>query len=72
MPKAVTTRKRRIRFSFFGNTIAELKKVIWPTRREAFRLTIIVLIVCLCIGALLSALDWGFARLVWDVLLGGG
>ncbi len=71
MPKAVASKKRGLRFRFFGDTISELKKVIWPTRQEAIRLTIIVLIVCIAMGALLSALDFGFSRLILDVLLGG-
>lgn len=71
MPKAAASKKRGLRFIFFGDTISELKKVIWPTRQEAIRLTIIVLIVVIAMGALLSALDFGFSRLILDVLLGG-
>jgi preprotein translocase subunit SecE len=72
MTKAVATKKRGLRFRFFGDTIGELKKVVWPTRREAMRLTIMVLAVCLTIGALLSLLDYGFTRLVVKYLLPGG
>ena len=41
----------------------ELKKVTWPTRREAIRLTILVLIISGTIGAILSLIDMGFAEL---------
>jgi preprotein translocase subunit SecE len=41
----------------------ELKKVTWPTRREAVRLTILVLIISGVIGAILSLIDMGFAEL---------
>jgi preprotein translocase subunit SecE len=44
-------------------TLAELRKVNWPTRREALRMTAIVLIVVLITGALLGALDFAFSRL---------
>ncbi|MFC1923791.1 preprotein translocase subunit SecE [Chloroflexota bacterium] len=56
-------------FRFFGDIIAELKKVTWPTRPEAIRLTIIVLIVCITIGVFLGAIDYGFTELVRGVFL---
>jgi preprotein translocase subunit SecE len=69
MKKATT---KQGRFRFFGETIAELKKVVWPTRREAVRLTIIVLIVCVAIGIFLGSIDYGFTKLVEGVFLPGG
>ena len=39
------TKKNNSRFSFIGETIAELKKVSWLSRREAFYLTGLVLLV---------------------------
>ena len=42
---------------------SELKKVTWPTRKEALRLTILVLIISGTIGAILSLIDIGFAEL---------
>jgi len=52
------------RFRFFGETVAELRKVTWPTRQEAIRLTIIVIIVCTILGIILGSIDYGFTRLV--------
>lgn len=49
--------------------MAELKKVTWPTRQEAIRLTVTVLIVCIIIGAFLALADYGFSRLVRDVFM---
>ncbi|RLC94660.1 MAG: preprotein translocase subunit SecE [Chloroflexi bacterium] len=72
MTKVLATKKRRFRLGFFADTIAELKKVVWPTRREAVRLTIMVLAVCFIMGLLLSLLDYGFSRLVVKYLLPGG
>ena len=72
MTKAAATKKTGSRFRFFGDTLAELKKVVWPTRQETIRLTIIVIVVCAIIAAILGALDYGFTRLVRDVFLGGG
>ncbi len=72
MTRAGVAKKSRFRLRFFSSTIAELKKVVWPTRQEAIRLTILVLAVCIALAVVLGALDYGFARLVRDVFLGGG
>ena len=70
--QALATRpKKRSRFAFVGEIIGELRKVVWPTRQEAIRLTIMVLIVCGFMGLILGALDYGFASLVANVFLGG-
>jgi preprotein translocase subunit SecE len=44
-------------------TVAELRKVNWPTREEATRMTGIVLVVVAFTGALLGLLDYLFSRL---------
>jgi preprotein translocase SecE subunit len=65
------TTTKRSRFSFIGETIAELKKVVWLTRREAAYLTFLVLIVAIIVGLILGAFDYGFTRLVDEFFLGG-
>jgi preprotein translocase subunit SecE len=62
---------KKSRFSFFSDVVAELRKVHWPTRQEALRLSILVLIVCAIVGGILGALDYGFYKLFAN-LLGGG
>ena len=47
---------------YFTETIAELRKVSWPTRKEATNLTIVVLVVTLSMSALLGFLDFIFSR----------
>lgn len=59
------------RFRLFADTIAELKKVVWLSRREIIYLTGMVLIVAVTIGIILGIFDYGFTRLVDDVFLGG-
>ncbi len=59
------------RFRFVGETIAELKKAVWLSRREAAYLTTLVLVVAVASGLVLGALDYGFAHLVDRLLLGG-
>jgi preprotein translocase subunit SecE len=62
---------KRSRFSFIGETIAELKKVVWLTRREAAYLTFMVLIVAIIVGLILGGFDYGFTNLVDRLFLGG-
>jgi len=59
------------RFRFISETIAELKKVVWLTRREAAYLTALVLIVAITMGIILGVIDYGFTKLVNDLFLGG-
>jgi preprotein translocase SecE subunit len=60
---------KKSRLSFFPGVVAELRKAHWPTRQEAFRLSILVLVVCAIVGAILGALDLAFTELF--LLLGG-
>jgi len=59
------------RFKFIGEIIAELKKVIWLTRREAAYLTVLVLIIAVTVGLVLGIIDYGFTKLVNNIFLGG-
>jgi preprotein translocase subunit SecE len=43
--------------SFFRETTGELRKVSWPTRREAMQLTGLVILVMLAVGAILGLTD---------------
>ena len=63
-------KRRGLRFRFIGETIAELRKVVWLTRREAVYLTALVLIVAITTGLVLGAIDYGFSRLVDALFLG--
>lgn len=48
---------------YFRETRAELRKVTWPTREQAIRLTLIVLAVTMFMAILLGAIDYIFAAL---------
>ena len=69
--QAQFTKPKKSRFAFVGGTIGELRKVVWPTRQETMRLTIMVLVVCLIVGLVLGAVDYGFSGLITNVFLGG-
>jgi len=49
---------------WWRETIGELRKVTWPTRKATWRLTKIVLAVMFVMMVLLGLVDWGFAKLV--------
>jgi len=69
--KAVVAPAKKSKLSFFSDAFAELKKVHWPTRQEAVRLSIMVLVVCVVTGAILGVVDLGFSALVKNLFLGG-
>jgi len=48
---------------YFGETIGELRKVSWPTRKEATNLTLVVLVVTFAMSMYLGLLDLIFTRL---------
>jgi len=50
--------------SFLKEVQAELKKVVWPTRQQAIRLTIIVVVVSLVVGLYVGMLDYALTKLV--------
>jgi preprotein translocase subunit SecE len=42
---------------WFRETRGELRKVVWPTREEALRLSRVVIAISLVMGAVLGAID---------------
>ena len=69
--RGATAKRGGSRFRFIGETIAELKKVVWLSRREATYLTALVLLVSITMGVILGVIDFGFTKLVNDVFIGG-
>jgi len=63
---------KKPRFQVVKGVFAELKKVTWPSRQEAIRLSLIVIAVCVAVGIVLGLLDYGFTELFAKVLLGTG
>ncbi len=53
---------------FSRETIAELRKVSWPTRKEAISLSRVVIIVIFTVGIFLGVVDFIFARLFAFIL----
>jgi len=68
--RTASTKRSGSRFRFIGETITELRKVVWLSRREAIYLTGLVLIAALAASLFLGGIDYGFAQLVNKLFLG--
>lgn len=49
---------------FLRQIVAELRKVIWPTRRELRTYTIVALVFVLVMVVIVTSLDYAFTKLV--------
>lgn len=54
--------------SYLQNALVELRQVRWPTRQQAIRLSIIVIVFTLACTVLLGAVDFGLSRLLRELL----
>jgi len=62
----LTIPKRVVRF--FRDYKSEVKKIVWPGPRDIVKNTLIVLIMCLLIGALIWVFDFGLGKLLELIL----
>lgn len=70
MRRQVSTKGQgKQRFKFVGETVAELRKVVWPTRQEATYLTTVVIVVTVAVAMTLWVVDLGFSELMNVILL---
>lgn len=64
MARTATRAKKGNRITrFLRETRSELRKVVWPTRREAVNMTAIVLGVTVLMAAGLGIVDWLFTEM---------
>jgi preprotein translocase subunit SecE len=49
-------------FQFFRDVRSEITKVIWPTRQDAIRYTLTVIVFSLVLAAILGAADFGLLK----------
>ena len=54
---------------YFKEVVDELQRVTWPSRQQTIEMTILVVGVSVIIGAYIGALDFGFSKLLEQVLL---
>lgn len=53
---------------FLQETYSELKQVVWPTRQEVLRLTLIVITISVIVGAYIGVLDALFTTIMEALL----
>lgn len=50
--------------NYFRELKSEIKKVVWPSKRDTFRNTLVVLISIVIVGVFVALLDLGFSALL--------
>jgi len=54
--------------NFFSEVWAEMKKVHWPTRKETYAATMVVLVVTVLIAVFLGVVDFAISHMVQAIL----
>lgn len=49
---------------FIKEVRAEMEKVKWPSREEALRLTLVVIVVSTVLGVYIGAIDFGLTKVI--------
>lgn len=52
---------------FFRQVVAELRKVVWPTRPQVINYFFVVLVFVLFMMAIVAGLDFGYGKLMFWV-----
>lgn len=58
-------KKRTTPALFVRQVVAELRKVIWPTRKELITYTVVSLIFVMLMVTIVSGLDWGLQKAIF-------
>lgn len=67
MSEKAATRSRTSPMMFFRQVVAELRKVVWPTRPQVVNYFFVVLVFVLIMMGLVAGLDYGYAKLMFWV-----
>ena len=65
--KKAPRKKRTSPALFYRQVVAELRKVVWPTRTELFTYTSVVIVFVLCIIGIVALIDFGLSHAVQAV-----
>jgi preprotein translocase subunit SecE len=52
---------------FFRQIVAELRKVIWPTRKELVTYTVVCMVFVTFMVIIVTSLDYGFTKLIFEL-----
>ena len=53
---------------FFEEVRSELKKVTWPSKDETIRMTIVVIITTIVVGAYVGIIDYGLTKILGEFI----
>jgi len=53
---------------FLKQVETELKKVVWPTKKEAGKMTAVVISVSLVVGSFIGFLDFAFTKVMQSII----
>jgi len=56
--------------TYYRQIVAELRKVVWPTQQQLITYFIVVLVFVLVVMTIVSLLDLGFGKLVFEIFGG--
>jgi preprotein translocase subunit SecE len=54
--------------TFLQEVWAELKKVHWPSRKETYAATAVVLVVVIIVAVFLGTVDWALSNIIQAIL----
>ncbi|MBU6447274.1 preprotein translocase subunit SecE [Patescibacteria group bacterium] len=54
--------------TFLKEAKSEISKVVWPSREQTFRYTIVVIVFSLIISIILGAADYGLVQLLQKII----
>lgn len=63
------TKSRSLTPKYIKNSLAELKNVTWPGRKETWKLVFAVFVFALSMGVFIAVLDFGLEKLFKQVIL---
>ena len=66
-PELSSTETRTSPLTFLRQVIAELRKVVWPTRPMVVNYFFVVLVFVLVMMAFVAGLDFGFGKLMFRI-----
>ncbi len=66
LEKVVDTARHAV--EFFKEAWQELKKVYWPSRKETYAATLVVIVVVMLIGFFLAVIDYGLTWAIQKIL----
>ena len=64
---ASSTRERTSPATFYRQVVAELRKVVWPTRQQLITYFWVVLVFVIVVMTFVSLLDLGFGKAIFAI-----